>query len=247
MLPWRWASHTFSNWSWSWLRERKEGKKKNRSSSPIGWWITPEHQTAARRTTACVQPIPVLASTDTRAWKTIGQGKFGSLFSPPMMHWGRLGWVWRCSKSSSSQLCSRADVTAGGKGKKKNRSNYSSNYLIISLCGGEQEGGWRRALCFLSPSALPSWWASVYLSALPVQISLRLASSSLFIIWPPTQTREPTREKRRRCRRLKVLTRNKLKTIKRERWESLCFRPNEWGHGGWGDGDGGGGGGGAGR
>lgn len=77
----------------------------------------------------------------------------------PMMHWGRLGWVWRCSKSSSSQLCSRADVTAGGKGKKKNRSNYSSNYLIISLCGGEQEGGWRRALCFLSPSALPSWWA----------------------------------------------------------------------------------------
>lgn len=159
MLPWRWASHTFSNWSWSWLRERKEEKKKNRSSSPIGWWITPEHQTAARRTTACVQPIPVLSSTDTRAWKTIGQGKFGSLFSPPMMHWGRLGWVWRCSESSSSQLCSRADVTAGGKGKKKNRSNYSSNYLIISLCGGEQEGGWRRALCFLSPSALPSWWA----------------------------------------------------------------------------------------
>ena len=133
---------------------------------------------------------------------------------------------------------------------KKNRSNYSSNYLIISLCGGEQEGGWRRSLCFLSPSALPSWWR--HLRALSSQ---RLpfcsacadftATCILLFIYPLTSNTNRRSspvwrrgggkgERRRRCRRLKVLTRNKLKTIRRERWESLCFRANEWGHrGGW--------------
>lgn len=114
--------------------------------------------------------------------ETIGQGKFGSLF--PIMHRGqaRTRWVWRCSQSRYSSvlfaLCRPADVTAGGK-ERNNWSNYSSNYRIISLCGGEQEGGWRRSLCvsFLLLGTPPGHISKHYLSALPVQISPWLSSS----------------------------------------------------------------------
>lgn len=145
--------------------------------------------------------------------KRLVKANLGARF--PIMHygkaWTRMGVVLLsicapvfCSLCSSLQPSRCHSGEERKKKKRKNQSNYSSNYLIISLCGGEQEGGRRWSLCFLSPSVLRSWWWHLQIfqsitflhrpstmdSALPVQISLLLASSSSFI-WPPAQICNP--------------------------------------------------------
>lgn len=116
----------------------------------------------------------------------------------PIMQWGRLGlrWVWwGCSKSVLpffvlfAHFCRWANVSVGG----KKNSNYFSNYLIISLRGGEQEGGWR---CLSVFPFIFSWWHLKLLPLCPVPLLWFLVTLSsiyshfchLQFSWPPTQT-----------------------------------------------------------
>lgn len=187
--------------------------------------------------------------------QTIGQGKFGFHDA----RWSALDLdrcgaaLNRCSLSPIPLLFSHfyswADLTAGEK--EKNHSNYSSNYLIISLCGGEQEGGRKWPLHFLSPSVLRSWWQHLDIfqsitflhmpsamdSGLPAQILLlfdlqnKHTHPSFFtpncFLHVFSRSAGEQSKKGRMCRCMRVLTRNKLKQLK-ERCVWVCAQVNEY-------------------
>lgn len=147
--------------------------------------------------TACVQqitppPTQNLLQRRTDLIKRLVKANLAPRF--PTMHRGqaRTAWVWRSSPVTLPVLFALhrpADVTAGGK-ERSNWSNYSSNYLIISLRGGEQEGGRRHALSCVSFTLLltpPGHISKHYLSALPVQFFAVTRRFICFVFSPRTR------------------------------------------------------------
>lgn len=151
--------------------EQGHGLGKERREKKIGWalWLVDESPPNIKQMTACVQRITFLSyiHTQKRIWKANFENsnnsswQIGSLFPHNALGraWTQMGVVLLQIYAPFfpfSFLISAAKQTS--QREKKNQFNYSSNYLIISLCCGEQEGEWRWSLCFLSSSVLRSRW-----------------------------------------------------------------------------------------